>query len=643
MDSVEFDLIERAKEKIKTMQNEDIKFCNYIKLKNQLKQIENSMLSGYFLYSNKYFGDIPYKFDLFNCECSTGKTFSVVTKSILFLERWVMCRDEKDIKGMLFVMQNIATCKYYSKMINKDLLENTPVAETIDSSMKADVIKQKLQKYPIIFLTHEKYKILAQDEEQRKQFSCNRILLIIDEFINMCKKIWISNIEYDKLVLALEDVVNLQNDKEIMKKFCNATKELKYYLLENKKNKNGLHIKNFQSDYTYIAKVIDKIKGYIRNNPDTNSLTEYYNSNNKRSIYNVLDEIKEFFGGTCLLENGKLYTIKRDLQLWGLNKNIILDGSGTLNYAYYLQKDKINFKLNKDYEVLDHQNFTIEQIKINTTKTSKKAYSNFYNICREILGELGKSQTLVVCAKYEHKDKNGNEITDYFDVPFINYWQNFLGSNDYGNLKNMLIIDTFNITEKDFILEYLYYSNVSFTSDEDIKVLTKDNHRYFTNAEIEEYKNRRIANEFYQAFKRVNRKLKHITKIVIITKHTEAVMLACKMLKNCKYIDITEQYDGRIKYKEEYKKNTKTNGRITKAKEILEDIINDNFQYKDIIRIDNNKKILSKKQLSKLIGIDKAPNFRRDILSKQDFKNFLNENDIENKGQNLIIPIKRSF
>ena len=96
----------------------------------------------------------------------------------------------------------------------------------------------------------------------------------------------------------------------------------------------------------------------------------------------------------------------------------------------------------------------------------------------------------------------------------------------------MLIVDTFNISEKDYILEYLYYSNETLKDDEDIKVLTKDNHRYFTNKEIEEYKNRRIANEFYQAFKRINRKLNYTSRIVIITIHTEAVMFACDMLEN---------------------------------------------------------------------------------------------------------------
>ena len=44
MDSVDYYLIQNAKEKIKTMQNEDIKFCDYIKLKKQLEKIEKAMI-----------------------------------------------------------------------------------------------------------------------------------------------------------------------------------------------------------------------------------------------------------------------------------------------------------------------------------------------------------------------------------------------------------------------------------------------------------------------------------------------------------------------------------------------------------------------------------------------------------------------
>lgn len=634
MDSVDYYLIQNAKEKIKTMQKEDIKFCDYIKLKKQLEKIEKAMVSDYFS-CNISLKKEPYKFDLFNCECSTGKTFSVVTKVVLFLERWAI--DIYNPKGMLFVMQNIAPCKYYANKINQELFDNNMIAETVDSDMDDIEIKNKLNRYPVIFLTHEKYKVLAQDEEERKQFSKDRILLVIDEFINMSKKIWIDNIEYEKLIVVFKD-------DEIKEKFRNATKELKDYFVYLEKNGQDrdkeLHIKNFKTDYPYISTEIEKIKQYIKDNFDDQDLIDFYNANKKRSIYNVLDEVKEFFGGTSILESGKLYTVKRNLQLWGLSKNIILDGSGTLNYSYYLQRNKINFRLEKDYKVLDHKNFTVEHIKINSTKTSKNRYSNYYNLCYKILCEPGIDKTLVVCRKEEHQDKNGNEITKYFDVPFINHWQNFLGSNVYGDLKNMLIVDTFNMSEKDYILEYLYYSNETLKDDEDIKVLTKDNHRYFTNKEIEEYKNRRIANEFYQAFKRINRKLNYTSRIVIITIHTEALMLACNMLKNCEYKDITDRYKEMLEYKEEHKQSTKNSDRIIKAKEILSDIINNNFQYKDIVRIENNNKIIPKQRLRNLLGIESAPNFRRDVLSKKDFKNFLDENSIEDKGQNLIIHTK---
>lgn len=636
MDSVDYYLIQNAKEKIKTLQNEDIKFCNYIKLKKQLKRIEDSMLSGYFPYKNRIFGDIPYKFELFNCECSTGKTFSVVTKSIMFLEEWVMCREEKDVKGMLFVMQSIKSCEEYARRINQDLLNNNIVAETVDSDMNEIEIKNKLNNYPIIFLTHEKYKVLAQNEEKRKMFSKDRILLVIDEFINMSKKIWIDDTEYEKLIVVLK------SDK-IRREFRNATKELKDYFLYLERNGQNrdkpLHIKNFKTSYTYISKEIEKIKQYVKDNLDKQDLTDFYNANNKKSIYNVLDEVKEFFGGTCILESGKLYTVKRNLQLWGLSKNIILDGSGTLNYAYHLQKDKINLKLDEDYRVLDHKNFTIEHIKINSTKTSKEKYSNYYSLCHKVLRELGINDTLVVCAKYEHQDNKGNEKTDYFDVPFINHWQNFLGSNKYGNLKNILIVDTFNMSEKDYILEYLYYSNATFADDEDIKIYTLDRHRHFANKEIENYKNRRIANEFYQAFKRINRKLEYSSRIVVITQHTEAVLLACSMLDNCTYEDITEQYRDKIKYSKEISNSGSKKDYDIKAIEILKLILsNENTNIPFLIK--NNNKVLKKQTLRNWLGINSASNFKREVLSKTNVQDFLEENNIQITNNSFIIPIE---
>jgi len=633
LDSVDYHLIQNAKEKIKFMQKEDIKFCDYVKLNKQIKQIEKSMVSDYFS-CNISLEKAPYKFDLYNCECSTGKTFTVVTKAILFLEQWAV--DLYEPKGMLFVMQNTAPCKFYANMINENLLNNHIVAETVDSDMDDVEITNKLNKYPIIFLTHEKYKVLAQNEEQRKQFSKDRILLVVDEFINMSKKIWIDDTEYEKLIVVLK------YDK-IRRDFRNATKELKKYFLYLEKNGQDrdkkLHIKNFKTDYTYISKEIEKIKQYTKYNIDEQDHADFFEANKKRSIENVLDEVKEFFSGTCILESGKLYTVKRNLQLWGLSKNIILDGSGTLNYAYQLMNDKINFRLDEDYRVLDHKNFTIEHIRINTTKTSKNRYSNFYNLCREILRELGIHQTLVVCARYECKDDKGNKKTEYFDVPFINYWQNFLGSNDYGDLKNMLIVDTFNMSEKDYILEYLYYSNVTFKDDEDIKVYTLDRHRHFANDEIEYYKNRRMANEFYQAFKRINRKLKYSSRIVVITQHTEAVLLACSMLDNCTYEDITEQYIDEIKYKEEYNGSGNKKDYDIKAIEILTSIIN-NEKISISLQIKDNKKILKKQILRDRLGINSAPNFKREVLSKTNVQDFLEENNIQITNNAFLIPIE---
>ena len=76
----------------------------------------------------------------------------------------------------------------------------------------------------------------------------------------MSKKIWIDNIEYEKLIVVFKD-------DEIKEKFRNATKELKDYFVYLEKNGQDrdkeLHIKNFKTDYSYIFTEIEKIKQYI--------------------------------------------------------------------------------------------------------------------------------------------------------------------------------------------------------------------------------------------------------------------------------------------------------------------------------------------------------------------------------------------
>lgn len=72
--------IEGAKEKIRAIEERKIAFCDYIKLKAQLKEIEYEMTNNY-EYSNRMFlyklniistPPIPY-FQLYGCECRCWK------------------------------------------------------------------------------------------------------------------------------------------------------------------------------------------------------------------------------------------------------------------------------------------------------------------------------------------------------------------------------------------------------------------------------------------------------------------------------------------------------------------------------------------------------------------------------------------
>ena len=239
---------------------------------------------------------------------------------------------------------------------------------------------------------------------------------------------------------------------------------------------------------------------------------------------------------------------------------------------------------------------------------------------------------------------NRKRTTEYFDTPHLNYFQNMLGDNTYKSLHNVLIAHTFNLSEKQYILEYLYYSEKRLNSDEDIKVTTPNRRRKFSNTEIEQYKIGRIANEFYQAIKRVNRDMEEDTTAVIITKDVEAVNLVCSMLKNYTLINSTDKY--KIIYKKsDSNTSIKNNTYDTKAIQIFNAILQNEMEnlsgmIKDNLKHINNTLILTKQCLRAELGIEYTPNLTREVFNKSNVKQFIKENDITVETRKIIFKIK---
>lgn len=646
MIEVDFNDIQEAKARLKAEKKRTICFCDYIKLKKQLEQIEDEMINNYTYYTEKllYRYNIISKppipnFKLFSCECGVGKTYIVMSKVIEFLEKYSSNVYDEFNKGMLFVMQNIETLDFYKKRLR--YLLNNVYADYIDSSMEDVEINYKLQTYPIIFITHQKYKALAENEKERKRFSNNRKLLIIDEFINLCDIVYLDKVRLEKIRADLKYY-------SIQEKFDNCVIELREYfkfLQTNGKDKDSkLHIFNAQTKKEKIQKQIDEIKQEIKNTFTQEEKTEFYNANNKKSIFNILDEIIEYYNGTCILEKGKLYTPKRNVKYWYLEKNIMLDASAHLNYIYKLKKKMFKDMLEKNFQVLDHKNWTVELIEINTTTTSKNSYSNFNAVILQILNKMSRGKTLVITQKKDCFNKDGVRINTIYDNVYVNYFQNILGNNLYEDCQNVIIAHTFNLTEKQYILEFLYYSEKKLNSDEDIKVKTYNRRRHFENKEIEKYKTRRIANEFYQAIKRVNRDMSKETRAVIITKDVEAVKLVCNMLKNCKFINSTDDY--KIEYnKDEIETSKSNNNNDIKAIQIFKSILENNQDeiptaIKDNLKYEDNKIILKKKDLRTALEIEYKANLRREVLNKANVKQFIKENDVNVDGQTIIFKCK---
>ena len=638
MIEVDYNDIQEAKERLKAEEKRTIRFCDFMKLKNQLEQLKYEMVNNY-TYSFDYLKfklhitskpPIP-KFYLFCCECGTGKTYVVVNKVIDFLEKYSISPNEEFNHGMLFVMEHIETLKFYKKRL--DYLLNNVYVETIDSDTKD--VNFKLQTFPVIFITHQMYKSLAGNEQKRKEFSANRKLLVIDEFINMCDTVFMDKVKLEKIRADLKYM-------DIQIHFDDAIIELtKYFeqLQTNGKDKDSkLHIFNTKTKYSQIVNKIEQIKNEVKISFTEKEKAIFYKENNQKSIFNVLDEVTQFYNGTCILENGTLHTPKRNLDYWFLEKNIVLDASARINNVYSLRKKQFKDMLDKDFQVLDHKNWTIELIEINTTDSAKKRYKNLDKICSNVLMNLGKNRTLVVTQMKECIDKNGNTTKEFFDTDLLTYFQKTTGSNEHQNIQNILIAHTFNIQEKQYILEYLYYSRKDFKTDDDIKILTHNRRRHFENINLENYRIGRIANEFYQAIKRVNRDMSKETRIVIITKDVEAVKIVYKMLKNCKFINSTNDYN--IEYKKDESKTMGNSNNDIKAIKIFKAILENKqdeipISIKESLKYEKDKVILKKQDLRKTLEIEHKENLGREVLNKANVKQFIKENNINTAGQTI--------
>lgn len=650
------------------------KNCDMTLLKEEQKKLKELIICD----ENKDY------FEVCNMECTTGKTYTMINSIPYYLDEIAYGRLPK--KGILIVLRQISECNKYAEELNTLFQKKVALSITSDEYFafgyeEAKKIKVKqlsvVQYYPVVFITHSKYQMLCLNDDERKVYTKNRRLLIIDESIDICEIVRLNNSFLDniKKILDIEDNKKLQS----------LIQPIEERILKTNVEKNVVH--NFKTDKKNLE-VLNEIEN-----------KEYLNKygNNQHNIKKFISIIRIIYSGTSLInvnyhknmttdEEVKIVEISavdHRIKMWKLENNIILDASAPLNMKYELDT-RLYHNLNLE-PVLDHSKWKIKYVWANSTKSAKGIESdeleknyiyknvetkeikakqnyrrNFYKCCSEIIKELGENNTLAVGTKLEHiieRIDNEYKINPFSQckVPVDNivHYGDITGKREYGDIKNVLVFHTFNYRDTDYILQYLYYSNITDIKDgttfEIRNPYMLDNTPIFVDQKLQEYKEKTMANHLYQAIKRVNREMIYDTTVVIVSIYLGAILYVRDMLTNCECKECKEYslMFNHFSEKEDHQKEQSEDNKFStffrrltssdiafKMVDLFEDILKNNIP-KDlhINKISEHIVELELKDLRDYLKIDTK--HCSNALANDTVKDFMNEN--------LIIYRKRKF
>lgn len=560
-----YDESEQAIEKLVTFYNKAN--CNMTLLKQEQEILRNKILEK----QNKDY------FEVVNMESTTGKTYTMINSIPYYLRDIAVGRLEK--KGILIVLRQISECDKYASELNN--LFNRKVALSVNSDEYKDLsydeqrkIKQKqlikAPYYPVIFITHSKYQLLCSNETEKDIFTKNRRLLIIDESLDICEIVRLDSIFFDVITHNLLDQKDLQ-------KLSNIITPIEERIKKARDEKNVIHNFKIKKEKLEILEDVGSKENLKKYGNGAEFIERFIFL--VRCIYSGITLINVTYSKDRLTEQEKkkveISTINYQLKMWTLSNNIILDASSPLNMKYALDT-RLYHNLNLE-PVLDHSKWNISYIWANSTKSAKglesdeleenyiyrdmhlkeiqakvKYRKRFYKYCSEIITELGEKDTLAVGTKVEHiikfqnEEKKANPFSCNIPLDNIVHYGNITGKREYGNLKNVLVFHTFNFRDTDYILQYLYYSNITELKDgTTFKTRQSDileNIPIFVDSKLQEYKEKTMANHLYQAIKRVNREMTYNTNVVIISIYLGAILYVRDMLKNCQCEENKEYY-----------------------------------------------------------------------------------------------------
>lgn len=600
--------------------NTKIQNCNTQLLEEQKKQLEYEIV----------YGENEGHFAVFDIEAGCRKTRTA---------EQALATLYKTGKKAIFVRMTDENCRESRDNINR-LVGKTVAFAYNNQDVTSELAKKiNLEAYPILIITHQKYRVLMIDANKRKLFIRGRTTLVIDEFLSAIHPISLDKCDIETYrALFKEDYILLRAFEKAM---YMATDFLKSWnKMDNVRKYVSLADKSPTKEFKKLIELIranitdellEKNKCRIEQSSNSNvNIKLLAEIKTIKILCDKLMEYKQLFGNMCLYFGKKLITTDKRYKYWFLDNNIMLDASGELQIAYSLNKEE--FDLRHCEKVLDHSKWKIINIPVTTTTSAKEKITNFYEVVNDEIKKYG-DDILVVGKKDE---------MFLIDVPEENkaYFGNVTGSNAWYDKKNVAIIQTHNLSDVDYILKFLHYSREKL--DENFNLNARcigRSHKAiyaFTDKRLEDIRLYWVASEIYQAVKRVNRNMIHTTDVLIFLNNEKIISLVKEQMKNCNLEVVDYQKDvfqimenKQDKYFEELQKNSYA----TKFIELLAEL--QNGLHPELLDADNR---ISKKAARLYLGITSTANFSNKVLRKTEVISYCEVRNIGLQGQYIRIP-----
>lgn len=586
------------------------------KLQQQLNELHTNIISG----TNQ-------SFKIFNLEAGLGKSIQA--------EKSMVDAYLNHGRKTLYVCQfkDTGSTNTIHERINKIAGKNISMA--VDASNKQH-IKFYMQ-YPILIITHEKYKQLSYNATERKKYTEGRCNLIIDEMPNMVNIFIYTKERIQQIHTLLPMVIRNQYDKIVA--------ELDDCLTVNKHTKNVF----FNTKKKY-ARNLNTLKSIIQNNIElehivnkTLSMCRYDYENNKETqetipitksiLLNEVEILRNFYTNTCCVDRGKIYTYDKRIQYFGLDNNLILDANGGFQELYNLNNIFNNSCIQE--KIVDHNNWTMNTFFVNTNTTAKSKYTNFNEIVQNMIDKNADSKSLLISSK-QHKLNFKNIETEHFG--------NLIGKNTWRDYNKIFIVHNPQTPFYVYILKYLYYSDIKLDNRSSWSTIITKGVNKTVNFQDERFELVRVSDlcgHIYQAIKRINRDNSQQATIYLFNSDEDVINLIIKQMQNinvkCYFLD---------------------NVKKEKTKKSEQEVITfpDKFiQLLDLIR-QKDPKVLpeelkqvpgklytyTKQSCMNVIGYGDETdsktrtNFSKQILKNLDVIQFMSNNSFIAKGQNIV-------